>query len=186
MYIYIYIYVYIVQTLSPTASRLGRRRRGAGSPSGAALNKHILYYTILDQTRLDYTILYYTIQYSIVQYSIAYLSLSIYIYTYTVGGNYLCIECYTRNYVRIRTSCQVQPLQQRDAHKFLTVADVVLCAPYTGPSSCVLGRSVQHRVLNSMQKTFRLRYIYNIHMMYTQCDIYIYIYLFQCYHHYHY
>ena len=32
-----------------------------------------------------------------------------------------CIECYTRKYGRIRRSCQVQPLQQRDAHKFLTV-----------------------------------------------------------------
>ena len=32
-----------------------------------------------------------------------------------------CIECYTRKYVRIKTNCQVQPLQQRVAHKFLTV-----------------------------------------------------------------
>ena len=75
-----------------------------------------------------------------------------------------CIECYTRKYVRIKTSCQVQPLQQRVAHKFLTVADVVLYAPYTGPSSCVLGRSVQHCTLNSMQNTFRLRLGICVHL----------------------
>ena len=41
---------------------------------------------------------------------------------YTYGRRKLfCIECYTRKYVRIKTSCQVQPLQRRDAHKFLTV-----------------------------------------------------------------
>ena len=75
-----------------------------------------------------------------------------------------CIECYTHKYVRIRTSCQVQPLQQRDAHKFLTVADVVLYAPYTGPSSCVSGRSVQHCTLISMQNTFRLRLGICVHL----------------------
>ena len=69
-----------------------------------------------------------------------------------------CIECYTQ-VCTYRTSCQVQPLQQRDAHKLLTVADVVLYAPYTGPSSWVFGRSVQHRMRNSMQNTFLLRYV---------------------------
>ena len=31
------------------------------------------------------------------------------------------IECYTRKYIRTRSRCQVQPLRQRDAHKFLSV-----------------------------------------------------------------
>ena len=95
-----------------------------------------------------------------------------------------CIECYTRKYVRIKTSCQVQPLQQKYAPKFLTVADVVSYAPYTGPSSCVLGHSVQHCTLNSMQNMFRLWYIY-IHIfiyMYVCVCIYIYIYICMCVH----
>ena len=41
----------------------------------------------------------------------------VYIYIYILGRwKVLCIECYTRKYVRIRSRCQVQPLQQRDAH----------------------------------------------------------------------
>ena len=85
-----------------------------------------------------------------------------------------CIECYTRKYVRIRRSCQVQPLQQRDAHKFLAVADVVLYAPYTGPSSCTLRRRVQHCTLNYMQNTFRLRYVIS-HDVITNNYTYVYI-----------
>ena len=51
-----------------------------------------------------------------------------------------CIECYTRKYVRIRTSCQVQPLQQRDAHKFLTVGGKysaqIIWYPFVSPFQC--------------------------------------------------
>ena len=43
-----------------------------------------------------------------------------------------CIECYTCMYVRIRSSCQVQLLQQRDAQRFL-----------------ILGGNILHRLLGS-------------------------------------
>ena len=51
-----------------------------------------------------------------------------------------CIECYTRKYVRIRTSCQVQPVQQRDAHKFLTAGGnhsaQFIWYPFVSPCQC--------------------------------------------------
>ena len=66
---------------------------------------------------------------------------------------------FTHNFVCRRSNCQGQQLQQRDAQTFLTVGDVVLYAPYTGSSSCTLGRRVQHCMLRSMQNMFRLRYV---------------------------
>ena len=76
----------------------------------------------------------------------------------------LRIELYTHSFARMRSNCQGQPSQQRDAQKCLAVGDVVLYAPYTGPSSCVLGRSVQHCTLNSMQNMFRLRLGICVHL----------------------
>ena len=54
---------------------------------------------------------------------------------------------HTRSFVGMTGKCQCQALQQRDAQKCLTVADVVLHAPYTGPLSCTLGRRVQQCTL---------------------------------------
>ena len=55
-------------------------------------------------------------------YTYIYIYIYIYIYMHIYGRRKLfSIECYTRRYVRIRRSCQVQPLQQRDAHKILNV-----------------------------------------------------------------
>ena len=48
-----------------------------------------------------------------------------------------------------------------------TVADVVLRAPYTGPSSCTSGLRRQHCTLHFMQNTFRLRYISIYTMLYN-------------------
>ena len=70
----------------------------------------------------------------------------------------LCVEFYTHSFVRIRSNCRGQPWQQRDAQKLISVWDVVLYAPYTGPSSCTLGRRVQHCTPRSMHNIFRLQY----------------------------
>ena len=73
---------------------------------------------------------------------------------HTVGGTYYAyvvthaacrLGCMTSN-------CQGRPLQQRDAHKCLTVGDVVLHAPYTGPSSCNLWRGVQRCTHQGMER----------------------------------
>ena len=47
----------------------------------------------------------------------------------------------------------------RTAARARAIGDVVLYAPYTGPSSGTLGRRVQHCTLRCMHNIFRLRYI---------------------------
>ena len=49
-----------------------------------------------------------------------------------------------------------RPAITANAQKCPTVVDLVSYAPYSGPSSCTLGRGVQHCTLRSMHDIFRL------------------------------
>ena len=120
--------------------------------------------------------------------------------------NVFCIECYTRKYVHIRSSCHAQPLQQRDAQEFINTVGgkyyaQIIAIPFVSPFQCwvrsdtpsstckfIIPPALKPKTnietgmqgvcnTNSMQNSFRLPYIYIYIYIYIYTHIYIYIYI---------
>ena len=90
-------------------------------------------------------------------YDIVWYAMVCYVYD-TVGGKYYA---YSVTLFRRHTKEKIPrpTITAKYAQEFTTVGEVVLYALYTGPSSCTLGRRVQHCTLHCMNKMFRLPYI---------------------------